>query len=81
MLSSSPEVDNSVRRIPLVVQVDDQLYPSFGIEVVRVMSDKLSYTLKVEPTGIENMRIPPYEPVKTDYTGSVWIDWSSEFEH
>ncbi len=80
MLSSSPEVDNSVRRIPLVVQVDDKLYPSFGIEVVRVMSDKMSYTLKVEPTGIENMRIPPYEPVKTDYTGSVWIDWSSEFE-
>jgi len=80
MLSSSPEVDNSVRRIPLVVQVEDQLYPSFGIEVVRVISDKMSYTLKVEPTGIENMRIPPYEPVKTDYTGSVWIDWSSEFK-
>lgn len=80
MLSSAPEVDGMVRRIPLVVQVDDKLYPSFGIEVVRVMSDKKSYTLKVEPTGIENMRIPPYEPVKTDYTGSVWIDWSSKFE-
>ena len=80
MLSSSPEVDNSVRRIPLVVQVDDKLYQSFGIVVVRVMSDKLSYTLKVEPAGIENMRIPPYEPVKTDYSGSVWIDWSSKFD-
>jgi adenylate cyclase len=80
MVTSSPEVDGAVRRIPLVVQVEDQLYPSFGLEVVRVMSDKMSYTLKVEPTGIENMRIPPYEPVKTDYTGSVWIDWSSEFK-
>ena len=80
MLSSSPEVDGSVRRIPLVISVEGKLYPSFGMEVVRVMSGKKSYTMTVEQTGIENMRIPPYEPVVTDYTGSVWIDWSNDFE-
>lgn len=80
MLSSSPEVDGSVRRIPLVISVENKLYPSFGMEVVRVMADKLSYTMKVEQTGIENMRIPPYEPVVTDYTGSIYIDWSNTFE-
>ena len=80
MTSSSPEVDGSVRRIPLVIQVQGKVYPSFAMEVVRVMSGKKSYTMKVEPTGIENMRIPPYEPVKTDYTGSIWIDWSNTFE-
>ena len=80
MLSSSPEVDGSVRRIPLVISVDNKLYPSFAMETVRVMADKKSDTMKVEETGIENMRIPPYEPVKTDYTGSVWIDWSNTFD-
>ena len=80
MLSSSPEVDGSVRRIPLVIQVEDKLYPSFGMEVVRTMTGKKSYTMKVEPTGVENMRIPPYDPVQTDYTGSMWIDWSTTFE-
>ena len=80
MLSSSPEVDGSVRRIPLVISVEDKLYPSFGMEVVRVMSGKKSYTMKVEETGIENMRIPPYEPVVTDYTGSIYVDWSNTFE-
>ena len=80
MLSSSPEVDGSVRRIPLVVSVENKLYPSFGMEVVRVMADKKSYTMKVEETGIENMRIPPYEPVVTDYTGSIYVDWSNTFE-
>ena len=80
MTSSSPEVDGSVRRIPLVVQVQGKIYPSFGMEVVRVMGSNKSYTMKVEPTGIENMRIPPYEPVETDYTGSIWIDWSNTFE-
>ena len=80
MLSSSPEVDGSVRRIPLVISVEDKLYPSFGMEVVRVMADKKSYTMKVEETGIENMRIPPYEPVVTDYTGSIYVDWTNTFE-
>ena len=80
MLSSSPEVDGSVRRIPLVISVDNKLYPSFGMEVVRVMADKKSYTMKVEETGIENMRIPPYEPVVTDYTGSIYVDWTNTFE-
>lgn len=80
MLSSSPEVDGSVRRIPLVISVQDKLYPSFAMEVVRVMGGNKSYTMKVEPTGIENMRIPPYEPVLTDHTGSIYIDWSNTFE-
>ena len=80
MLSSSPEVDGSVRRIPLVISVNNKLYPSFGMETVRVMADKKSYTMKVEETGIENMRIPPYEPVVTDYTGSIYVDWTNTFE-
>ena len=80
MLSSSPEVDGSVRRIPLVISVDNKLYPSFGMETVRVMANKKSYTMKVEETGIENMRIPPYEPVVTDYTGSIYVDWTNTFE-
>ena len=36
--------------------------------------------MKVEETGIENMRIPPYEPVVTDQTGSIYVDWSNTFE-
>ena len=80
MLSSSPEVDGSVRRIPLVISVEDKLYPSFAMEVVRVMGSNKSYTMKVEETGIENMRIPPYEPVVTDQTGSIYVDWSNTFE-
>jgi adenylate cyclase len=31
--------------------------------------------MKVEETGIENFRIPPFDPVMTDYTGSIYIDW------
>jgi adenylate cyclase len=79
MINAAPEVDGMVRRIPLISQINKQIYPAMPMEMIRVMSDKLSYTMKVESTGIENFRIPPYNPVITDYTGSIWIDWSKEF--
>jgi len=79
MINAAPEVDGMVRRIPLISQINKQIYPAMPMEMIRVMSDKLSYTMKVESTGIENFRIPPYKPVVTDYTGSIWIDWSKEF--
>jgi len=80
MINAAPEVDGMVRRIPLISQINKQIYPAMAMEMIRVMSDKLSYTMKVESTGIENFRIPPYNPVITDYTGSIWVDWSKEFQ-
>ena len=80
MINAAPEVDGIVRRIPLISQINKQIYPAMPMEMIRVMSDKLSYTMKVESTGIENFRIPPYNPVITDYTGSIWIDWSKDFQ-
>ena len=80
MINAAPEVDGIVRRIPLISQINKQIYPAMPMEMVRVMSDRLSYTMKVETTGIENFRIPPYNPILTDYTGSIWVDWSKEFQ-
>ena len=80
MINAAPEVDGIVRRIPLISQINKQIYPAMPMEMIRVMSDKLSYTMKVESSGIENFRIPPYNPVTTDYTGSIWVDWSKDFQ-
>jgi len=80
VLNSSPEIDNVTRRIPLVIQSNSQLYPTLALEVLRGLADKKSYTLKVEENGIENIRIPPYEPIITDSSGSVWITWNNRFK-
>ena len=42
MVNSTVEVDNLVRRMPLITQVNDQLYPSFPMEIIRVLP--VSYT-------------------------------------
>ncbi len=80
MVNSTVEVDNLVRRMPLITQVNDQLYPSFPMEIIRVLQQKISYSMKVNEIGIQDLMIPPYEPIKTDYTGSIWMNFSNQFQ-
>jgi len=80
VLNSKQEIDNVTRRMPLLIQSNNQLYPSLSMEILRATVEEKSYTIKVEPTGIENFRIPPYEPIQTDASGSIWINWSNKFK-
>ena len=80
LINAAPEIDGVTRRIPMISIVDNQLYPSLVMETMRANSNTKGYTLKVEETGIENVRIVPYDPVVTDHTGSVWIMWNKKFD-
>jgi|TARA_B100001093_G_scaffold503386_1_gene557701 adenylate cyclase len=80
LINGAQEVDNVTRRIPLISQVNNKLYPSFALETIRVLQDKKSYTMHVEDFGILDVMIPPYEPVKTDTNGSIWINTNYTFD-
>ena len=75
MMLVAPEGDGVVRRMPLVVQIDGQLYPSLSMEILRVAAGDLSYQMKTGEGGIEALRIPKYKKVLTDANGAVWIDF------
>ena len=77
--NGAPEVDNITRRIPLISNVNDQLYPSFALETIRVLNDKPSYTIKSNEAGIESIVLRPYE-IPTDSDGSIWLKWNTKFE-
>ena len=79
LLNGAPEVDNLTRRIPLLSQVNDDIYPSFALETVRAMQQKKSYTVKLNEGGIESIVLRPFI-IPTDERGSVWLKWNTEFE-
>ena len=79
LINAAPEVDNITRRIPLMSNVKDQLYPSFALEMTRLVQDQLSYTIKSNEAGIESVVIRPFE-IPTDSDGSIWLKWNTEFE-
>ncbi len=79
LLNSAPEVDNVTRRIPLMSQINNDLYPSFALETVRALNNKKSYTIKLNETGIEQIVLRPFQ-IPTDSNGSIWLKWNTEFQ-
>ena len=77
--STAPEVDNLVRRLPLVFNIDNTLYPSFGIEVLRAATGARSYTLKTKETGVEALRVRGLSPITTDPNARIWAGWNTNF--
>jgi adenylate cyclase len=76
IVGTLPEIDGVNRRLPLIVAVGDQLYPSLAMEILRVAADDSTFQVKLNAAGVEKMRIPKFGPVATDSLGRIWIDWS-----
>ena len=79
VVTSSPELDGVTRRIPLVVNSQEKLYPSFALELLRVAIGDPSYQLKAGTQGIEWIRIPSYPLMNTDANGRIFLDWNTKF--
>ena len=41
--STAPELDGLVRRVPLLFNIADTLYPSFGLDMLRTLAGSPSY--------------------------------------
>jgi adenylate cyclase len=78
IVSTLPEVDGVNRRVPLIVSVDGNLYPSLSLETMRVAAGDSTFQVKLNEYGVEKMRIPKFGPVATDSLGRIWIDWSQQ---
>ena len=78
IVSTEPEIDGVVRRMPTVAVVDGVLYPSLALETLRVIAGDPSFDIKLSPIGIDKMRIKQFGPIPTDAQGRVWIDWSQK---
>jgi adenylate cyclase len=78
IVSTLPEIDGVNRRIPLVISVNDDLYPSLSLETLRVAAGDSTFQIKLNEYGVEKMRIPKFGPVSTDPLGRIWIDWSQQ---
>jgi adenylate cyclase len=76
IVSTEPEIDGVVRRMPTVAVVDGILYPSLALETLRVVAGDPSFQIKLSPLGVDKMRIPQFGVIPTDAQGRVWIDWS-----
>jgi len=70
------EVDQLVRRIPLLVSTpDNEWIPSFGTQIYKALFNVKTYIIKTNDNGISEISIRGIPPVKTDSLGRKWISW------
>jgi len=69
------EVDNLVRRVPLMMKTPDGFVSAYGTEVMKVLAGNSTYIIKTNDNGIEEITVQGLAPVKTDTLGRKWISW------
>ena len=80
VINSVPEVDGVVRRLPLLMRIGEEVYPSVALEVLRVAVRDPSYQVKANEGGIVAMRVPGFTTVNTDQNGRIWLRWNKQFQ-
>jgi adenylate cyclase len=74
-ISAPVDVDNLVRRIPLLQQTPNGYVASFGTEVLKILGGGNTYQIVTNPNGIEMIRVKGLNPIPTDSLGRKWISW------
>ena len=74
-ISAPVDVDNLVRRIPLLQQTNNGWVASFGTEVLKILGGGRTYQIVTNLNGIEQVRVRGIPPITTDSLGRKWISW------
>ena len=74
MIAGTYEIDGVTRRIPMIVSINDTVYPSLALETIRAAVDDQSYQAKVSAGGVVAVRIPAYDTIYTDPYSRVYVN-------
>tara|TARA_R100000458_G_scaffold58520_2_gene66720 strand:- start:235 stop:2001 length:1767 start_codon:yes stop_codon:yes gene_type:complete len=69
------DVDNLIRRLPLLMRTPDGWTPAYGTEVLKVLAGADTYVIKTNENGLEEVRVRGLPPVSVDSLGRKWISW------
>jgi len=75
IVSAPTDVDNLIRRVPLIVQTPEGWVASFATQVLKSLTGEGTYQIKTYKSGIQAVRIPELGVIPTDKYGRKWISW------
>ena len=75
LVSAPVDVDNLVRRLPLLFQIPDGWSPSFATQVLKILAGSSTYIVRSNELGIQEVTVQGLPPVKVDSLGRKWISW------
>jgi len=75
IVSAPVDVDNLVRRMPLLMRSPDGWMASFGTQLLKAVTGTNTYVIKTSVSGIQEVRVKQLNPIPTDRHGRVWVNW------
>ena len=71
-ISFLDQTDGIIRSLPLLVRFQNKLYPTMGLEMVRVGNNQKNLYVELNEVGIKRISSRPYK-VSSDPNGIIWI--------
>ena len=75
VLTLLPEPDGVVRRVPTVFRIGDSIWPSLGVELLRIALKAETITINVDKAGIDSLLINGIS-IPTNEKGLTWVHFN-----
>ena len=71
-ISFLDQTDGIIRSLPLIVRFNKKIYPTMGLEMVRVGENQKNLYVELDEVGIKRISVRPYK-ILTDPNAIFWI--------
>ena len=78
-ISFLDQTDGIIRSLPLIVRLQNKLYPTMGLEMVRIGSNQKNLYLEMNEIGINRISSRPYK-INSDPNGIIWIRYKNSLK-
>ena len=78
-ISFLDQTDGIIRSLPLVVRLQNKLYPTMGLEMVRIGSNQKNLYLEMNEIGIDRISSRPHK-IHSDPNGIIWIRYKNSLK-
>ena len=75
-ISFLDQTDGIIRSLPLIISFDKKIYPTMGLEMIRVGSNQKNLLVDLDEVGIKKIIVRPHK-ISSDNNGLFWIRYKT----
>ncbi len=78
-ISFLDQTDGIIRSLPLIVRLNKKIYPTLGLEMIRVGENQKNLYVELDEIGIKRISVRPHK-ILTDPNGIFWIRYKESLK-
>ncbi len=78
-ISFLDQTDGIIRSLPLIINLNNEMYPTMGLEMIRVGNNQKNIYIEMNEVGINRISSRPYK-ISSDPNGIIWIRYKNSLK-